>query len=78
MKPNIQLGEVDCLLKGYAETDPTCSTYVLAASSDSRTPTTQRQGRSQSRTRTSTPHRGRSPSRQRQTIESYNCQKLGH
>ncbi len=78
IKPNIQLGEVDCLLKGYAEIDPTCSTYVLAASSDSRTPTTQRQGRSQSRTRTSTPHRGRSPSRQRQTIESYNCQKLGH
>ncbi len=26
IKPDIKLGEVDCLLKGYAEIDPACST----------------------------------------------------
>ncbi len=63
IKPNIQLGEVDCLLKGYAEIDPSCSTYALAVSAESRTSNTQRQGRSHSRPRASTSHRGRSPSR---------------
>ncbi len=66
IKHSIQLGEVDCLLKGYAEIDPSCTTYVLAASAESCTPNTQRQGRSHSRPRASTPHRGRSPSRQNQ------------
>ncbi len=78
IKPNIRLGEIDCLLKGYAEVDPACSTYVLAANAESRTPTTQRQGRSHSRSRASTPHRGRSSSRQRQMVECFNCHKYGH
>ncbi len=78
IKPDIKLGEADCLLKGYAKIDPAWSTYVLAASSDSHTPNTQRQKRPQSRTRVSTPHRGRSPSRQRQTVECFNCHKYGH
>ncbi len=71
IKPNIKLGEVDYLLKGYAEIDPSCSTYVLAASAESHT-------QRHSRARASTPHRGRSPSRQRQVIECYNCHKYGH
>ncbi len=37
IKPNIQLGELDCLLKGYTEIDPACSSYVLAASAESHT-----------------------------------------
>ena len=81
LKPETQLGEVDCLLKGYAEMDPTCSQIVLVTNTDSRittTQNTQRQGRSHSRTRTTTPHRGRSPSMQRQYIECYNCKKIGH
>ncbi len=78
IKPDLQLGEVDYRLKGHAEIDPACSTYVLAASAESRTPTTQRQERPQSRTRASTHHRGRSPSRQRQMIECFNCHEYGH
>ena len=78
INPGIQLGEVDCLLKGYAEIDPTCSQFVLAANTDSRSTTTQRQGRVHSRTRTATPHRGRSPSMQRQYLECYNCKRPGH
>ena len=78
IKPEIQLGEVDCLLKGYAEIDPTCSQFVLAASTDSSTTPTQRQGRPQSRARNTTPHRGRSPSMQRRYLECYICKKLGH
>ncbi len=78
IKPDIQLGEVDCLLNGYAEIDPSCKAYVLNASTDSRSSNTHRQGRSQSRGRSSTPHRGRSPSRQRNMIECYTCHKLGH
>lgn len=78
IKPDIQLGEVDCLLKGYAEIDPTCSQFVLSANTDARTTTTQRQGRAHSRARATTPHRGRSPSMQRQHIECYICKKRGH
>ncbi len=78
IKPDMKLGEVDYLLKDYAEMNPTCSNYVLVTSSESHTSATHRQGRPQSRTRASTPHRGRSPSRQRQLIECYNCHKYGH
>ena len=78
IKPDTQLGEVDCLLKGYAEIDPTYSHWVLSADTDSHTVTTQRQGRVQSRTRNTTPHRGRSPSKQRQYMECYICKKSGH
>lgn len=71
IKSDIQLGQVDCLLKGYAEIPQSCSAHVLTAN-------THRQGRSQSRGRSSTPHRGRSPSRQRNMIECYSCHKFGH
>ena len=81
IKPDIQLGEVDCLLKGYAEMDPTCSQYVLTADTDSRsttTTTTQHQSRKHSQARNSTHHRGRSPSAQRTSVRCYNCNKVGH
>ena len=77
LKAGTDLSEVDCLLKGYAEMDPACSQYVLAASKTNTTPN-QRQSRSQSRGRSSTPQRGRSQSRTRQNVECYNCHKLGH
>ncbi len=78
IKPTLQLGEVDCLLKGYAEIDPSCSNYVLTVNTDSCSSNTQGQSRSQPRGRSSTPYRGRSTSRQRHTIECYNCHKFGH
>ena len=90
IKPSVQLGEVDCLLKGYAEIDPSCSHFVLSTTTnrdshttsqrqaESHTTTSQRQGRSHSRTRTTTPYRGRSPSTPRKFLECYLCKKTGH
>ncbi len=74
IKHDTPLGEVDCLLKGYAELDDSCSQHVLAA----RPTATQRHSRTPSRANYSTPNRGRSPSMHRQYLECYNCNKLGH
>ena len=76
--PKIKLGEVDCLLKGYAEIDPSCSHFVLTTHRDSHSPAPQRRGRLPSHNRNPTPHRGRSPSMPRQQLECYNCKKPGH
>ena len=74
IKHDTPLGEVDCLLKGYAELENSGSQYVLAA----RPTATQRHSRTPTRASHSTPNRGRSPSMHRQYLECYNCNKLGH
>ena len=78
LKASVQLGEVDWMIKGYAEIDPACSAYVLPVRSESQTPPTQRRPRPKSRGRAATPHRGRSSSRQRGTLQCYRCHKNGH
>ena len=74
IKHDTPLGEVDCLLKGYAELENTGSQYVLPA----RPTATQRHSRTPTRTNHSTTNRGRSPSMHKQYLECYNCNKLGH
>lgn len=83
MKNNTGLREIDCLLKGYAQLDPSVTQYVLPAHRDE-----SREGRSQTRNsyrgRSNTPYRGRSSSRgprynsNRYNIECYKCHKRGH
>lgn len=77
MKANTELREIDCLLKGYSQLDPSLTQVVLPAHKEaqreSRSPS-----RSQYRGRSTTPYRGRSQSRQRYNVECYKCHKLGH
>ncbi len=76
---NTQLGQVDYMIKGYAETDPSSSQYVFTARQQSKSPTRDaRQSRSQSRGRSSSSLRPRSGSRSRTTVECYRCHKFGH
>ena len=85
IKNNTGLREIDCLIKGYAQLDPSVSQYVLPSLRE-----TPREGRTQNRNtnsyrgRSNTPYRGRSTSRgprnntNRPNIECFKCHKRGH
>jgi len=79
LKATTQLGSVDYMMKGYAETDPSSSQYVFSTRTQSPSPTRDvRQARSQSRGRPNVSVRPRSVSRPRVTVECYRCHKFGH
>ena len=84
IKDSTGLREIDCLLKGYAQLDPSVTQYVLPAQRE-----TPRESRPQSRNSTSyrgrsNSFRGRSSSRgqrnstNRYNIECFKCHKRGH
>ena len=78
LKVTLPLGEVDCMIKGYAETDPSYNPYVMSVRGPPQSPQSQRQSRTQHRGSEHVPFRPRSNSRSRNMIECFRCQKFGH
>ncbi len=71
LKVTVPLGKVDCMIKGYAETDPSYNPYVMLVGAPPRSPQPQRQSRAQHRGSEHVPFRPRSSSRPRNMIECF-------
>ena len=85
LKPTTHIGEIDCLLKGYAETSPSIPHYESSILAVKATPKSPQPPHRSSRTptrgdrdRDNTHHRQRSTSRHRNNITCYTCNRTGH
>ncbi len=78
LKVTVPLGEGDCMIKRYAETNPSHNPYVMLVRAPPQSLQPQRQSRAQHRGIEHVPFRPRSSSRPRNMIECFRCQKSGH